>query len=263
MLLPAGRRTGPSIPLPVCRVSCAMNVVADRMAAMRAGKSWWPWVVAVIVVAGLTLLLVVTVLPLGGREGLQDSANTAHLTALIIAAGAAGLGAMAWAWRTTKTVATVPATEVLAYSKDVLAVAVERQWKDEARLRSLDDPDPIPVCWRTPVRSSAATLMDHPANVESGTGSESVRWTVSSADIAALGDRFRRTRRRRLVILGGPGTGKTTLAMQLLLHLLDTRRPARPHQPYRRIQCRGHPGRERGDLCRRAGIASAGPRGRR
>ncbi|MGK5557053.1 hypothetical protein ACSNOI_36130 [Actinomadura kijaniata] len=31
---------------------------------------------------------------------------------------------------------------------------------------------------------------------------------------------FRRTRRRRLVILGGPGAGKTTLAIQLLLELL-------------------------------------------
>jgi hypothetical protein len=55
-----------------------------------------------------------------------------------------------------------------------------------------------------------------------------VWWTASSADIAALADRFRRTRRRRLVILGGAGMGKTTLAMQLLLHLLDTRTPDEP-----------------------------------
>ncbi|WP_242911489.1 NACHT domain-containing protein [Actinomadura terrae] len=55
-------------------------------------------------------------------------------------------------------------------------------------------------------------------------------WTASSADIPALTTRFRRTRRRRLVILGGPGAGKTTLAVQLLLHLLATR-PQHPGEP--------------------------------
>ena len=107
---------------------------------MRSVKGLWPWVVAGIVVVGLVALLVVTARPLGGHEGLQASANAAQLTALLITAGAAALGAMAWAWRTTKTAVTAPTAGVLAQAEDVLAAAVERQWKDEARLRSLDVP---------------------------------------------------------------------------------------------------------------------------
>ncbi|MEU8364567.1 NACHT domain-containing protein [Nonomuraea sp. NPDC048882] len=42
-------------------------------------------------------------------------------------------------------------------------------------------------------------------------------------DIRALTARFRGLRSRRLIITGGPGTGKTTLALQLLLALLATR----------------------------------------
>ncbi|XVQ15776.1 hypothetical protein ACQP1W_25650 [Spirillospora sp. CA-255316] len=167
------------------------------------------------------VLLVVTAIPLGGKDGLQNSANTAQLTALLVAAGTAAVVMVVWAWRTTRTsqATATPATDVVEHAKDLLAGVVTQQWRDEARLRSLDDPDPIPVRWRT--REQAA-LMDHPANIQTGSG-QGLWWTASSADITALADRFRRTRRRRLVILGGPGTGKTTLAMQLLLHLLATR----------------------------------------
>ncbi|GAA4100900.1 NACHT domain-containing protein [Actinomadura miaoliensis] len=195
---------------------------------MRKVKRQSQWVAAGGVVTLVVLLLVVTAIPLGRREGLQTSANVAQLTALLIAAGTAAAGVVLWAWRATRPAA-APATDTLSHAKDVLAGVVAEQWKNEARLRALDDPDPIPVRWRTPQQSphSTSALMDHAANVEtaSGPAAGAVWWTASSADIDALADRFRRTRRRRLVILGGPGAGKTTLALQLLLHLLATRTP--------------------------------------
>ncbi|WP_214327461.1 NACHT domain-containing protein [Nonomuraea sediminis] len=109
-----------------------------------------------------------------------------------------------------------PADAAVAEAKDVLAGLVEQQWRTEARIRSLADPDPIPVRWRP---TDDERLTDHAANLTPG----SARLTASSDDVAALTSRFRAMRRQRLVILGGPGTGKTTLAVQLLLELLASR----------------------------------------
>jgi hypothetical protein len=39
---------------------------------------------------------------------------------------------------------------------DQLAVAVARQWEEEARLRRLNDPHPLPVSWR----AAAEDLME-------------------------------------------------------------------------------------------------------
>ncbi|GAA4102416.1 NACHT domain-containing protein [Actinomadura miaoliensis] len=190
------------------------------------GGRWWPWLAAHAVTAGVLVLGAVTFAPLGGKDGLQISANRAQLTGgLVIAAALPTVGVWRWARRRSRElrVAAAPSSDTLAHAKDVLAESVAVQWKHEARLRSLDDPDPIPVRWRTHEQNPQSTaLMDHPANIQSA-ADQGLWWTASSDDIAALADRFRRTRRRRLIILGGPGTGKTTLALQLLLQLLATR----------------------------------------
>jgi hypothetical protein len=185
------------------------------------GRNRWPWAAAGAGLVALVLLLTVTVAPLRDRDGLTTSANTAQLTALLIAAGTAAVVMARWAWRAARSAraAAVPTSAALDRAKDRLAGAVAEQWKREAALRSLADPDPIPVRWRAP-----AALMDHAAHIETTARAERGLWRMaSSADIAELVDWFRRTRRHRLVILGGPGTGKTTLAMQVLIYLLATR----------------------------------------
>ncbi|MGH3392938.1 MAG: NACHT domain-containing protein, partial [Actinomadura sp.] len=123
-------------------------------------------------------------------------------------------------WRSVRRRAPLT-TDDIAVAKDVLAGMVAEQWRNEAAIRSLDDPDPMPVQWRLTARGE---LIDHPAHVAPG----APPLAGSSDQIAALTKRFRELRRRRLVIMGGPGTGKTTLAVQLLRELLATWREDEP-----------------------------------
>ncbi|MEU8378139.1 hypothetical protein [Streptosporangium sp. NPDC048865] len=111
--------------------------------------------------------------------------------------------------------------ETLAAAKKKLTDLVSQQWHTEATIRSLANPRPIPISWHL---IDDASLMDHPHLV----GEHLLTFNGSSDKVADLAHAFRRLHRRRLVITGGPGTGKTTLAIQLLLELVPDRDPADP-----------------------------------
>jgi len=102
--------------------------------------------------------------------------------------------------------------ETITAAKKALTDLVARQWRTEAAIRSLGDPEPIPISWHL---VDDAGVMDHPRLV----GEHLLTFSGSSDQVPKLVHAFRGLRRRRLVIAGGPGTGKTTLAIQLLLHL--------------------------------------------
>jgi predicted NACHT family NTPase len=67
--------------------------------------------------------------------------------------------------------------------------------------------------------------MDHPEMI---TSDGPLFFAESSGQIRPLAEAFRALSRRRLVITGGPGTGKTTLAVQLLLELLNQTQAGEP-----------------------------------
>ena len=164
--------------------------------------------------AGPAVVLAVTALPLRAKGGVPDAVNLAALATFALSIPP--LVASLWSWY-RRSASPVPVTSAdLAAAKDVLAGLVEQQWQAEAVLRSLDDPDPMPVQWHV---AGHDAVMDRPANLTPG----SLLLTASSDAIAALVGEFRAMRRRRLVILGGPGTGKTTLAVLILRELLATR----------------------------------------
>ncbi|MBV8993825.1 MAG: NACHT domain-containing protein [Pseudonocardiales bacterium] len=102
--------------------------------------------------------------------------------------------------------------EQVVRAAEGLRAAVWEQWRREAEVRSLGDPDPMPVHWRL----SDSAMMDHDDRI--GPVPQEFDWR--SDQMPALMDTFRRLSRRRLVIIGGPGSGKTTLAVQLVLQLL-------------------------------------------
>lgn len=66
--------------------------------------------------------------------------------------------------------------------------------------------------------------MDHPESLTDGP----LAFSGSNDQIIELTEQFRALSRRRLVILGGPGTGKTTLAVLLVLRLLASRQKDEP-----------------------------------
>ena len=103
-------------------------------------------------------------------------------------------------------------TEQLTRAAGELRAAGWEQWRREAEARSLGDPESMPVCWRL----SDPAVMDHDEHI----GPVPLGFAGRSDRMPALLDAFRRLRRRRLVIIGGPGSGKTTLAVQLVLQLL-------------------------------------------
>ncbi|MEU4836504.1 NACHT domain-containing protein [Streptosporangium sp. NPDC023615] len=107
--------------------------------------------------------------------------------------------------------------DTIAAAKKALTGLVFQQWRTEAAIRSLDDPEPIPISWHL---VDDAGLMDHPRLV----GEHLLAFRGSNDQIPGLAQAFRKLRRRRLVITGSPGTGKTTLAIQLLLHLVGPER---------------------------------------
>ncbi|WP_370948542.1 NACHT domain-containing NTPase [Amycolatopsis sp. cg5] len=176
----------------------------------------------IAVTAGLLLVtggLAVVAMAWRGDNGLQTAANVAQVVSLVFAVPA--LVALFWQLRRPSVPAAALAVR-LAAAKEVLADAVAAQWRDEAVLRSLDDPDPMPIQWQVTARGE---IMDNPAGIST---EPLMLFTAASDEIAELAGRFRALRRPRLVILGAAGTGKTTLAVQLVRHLLATRKPEQP-----------------------------------
>ncbi|MEU8250333.1 NACHT domain-containing protein [Nonomuraea sp. NPDC048916] len=112
------------------------------------------------------------------------------------------------------TLATAP-TPTLSEAKARLAVLVAHQWAEEAAARRQGDAL-IPVSWSVTHRPRPGR---QPRRADP---------SLRSDEVAGLAAFFRGLPRRRLVITGGPGTGKTTLAIELLLHLIETRTADEP-----------------------------------
>ncbi|GIE95568.1 hypothetical protein [Paractinoplanes rishiriensis] len=94
-----------------------------------------------------------------------------------------------------------------------LRVRIDRQWSHEAVLRAVSHPAPISVRWSSTGRPAAGRP------VVMG-GAADWRELPLEGDVAEIVDAFRGLPHRQLMVLGGPGGGKTVLAMLLTLGLL-------------------------------------------
>ncbi|MFE4399121.1 MULTISPECIES: NACHT domain-containing protein [Streptomycetaceae] len=93
---------------------------------------------------------------------------------------------------------------------ETLGKVVLAQWRQEARLRGLHGSERIPVRWRARYPGEAGDRSPPPGAPVDG----------DATDLASFVETFRRLPQRRLVVLGGAGSGKTSLAVLLVIELL-------------------------------------------
>ncbi|MFF8448981.1 NACHT domain-containing protein [Streptomyces leeuwenhoekii] len=168
-------------------------------------RTWWPWVVGAV---GVVVLVTVVALVVGA--GAQAAATSLSVVISAVA------GLLSWSWHRSRPAA--PATRAeLDQAAEALAAMVRRQWTEEAAAQGLLDPHPLAVRWR----SGQAEAGDHVRMVGRTMAGR-------SDDIHAFATAFRALPRRRLVILGEPGAGKTALAILLVRELLRAPEPGEP-----------------------------------
>jgi hypothetical protein len=167
--------------------------------------------------------------------------DTGSLVAVIsvLAAASIGLPTLRLTWaalREAKRASARAAGVDIGQVANQLAIAVGKQWNDEAAIRRLNDPYPLPVSWAAAdealtdpwesLLKLATTGAGWPSRPPRG------RWARGPADLGGKGDELREVLARvptgRLVVLGEPGAGKTMLMVRLVLDLLAHRASGGP-----------------------------------
>ncbi|MCM2388308.1 NACHT domain-containing protein [Streptomyces albipurpureus] len=138
---------------------------------------------------------------------------------------------LAWAGFRVAARAQASAEPGLAEVADHLAASVRSQWEDEARVRRLNDPYPLPVSW-APVDSGLvedwSLLRTTAAGWPGGPQSDPQAWAAGPEELAGADAEItdvllRRVPTRRLAVLGPPGSGKTMLLVRMVLAVVEQR----------------------------------------
>ncbi|MCC3774233.1 NACHT domain-containing NTPase [Streptomyces sp. UNOB3_S3] len=198
-----GRRP-PFLPLATSAGAVTASA-ALRLPGMR-GRWIATWALCAVLMCGLLVV--------GLWGDLEQASNMASV--LGTAFGLLGVLSV-WAWRADGRRGQSTGDQVVE-AGEALARAVRRLWEGEAMLRQLFDPAPLPVVWAD---SPLEGVSDHRQLV----GGTVVCRADASEELAVI---YRGLARRRLVVLGPGGSGKTTFAVLLMLALLRTRTAGGP-----------------------------------
>ena len=184
-------------------------------------RGLWPFVaagaIAVVAVAGLVLVWLSP-----HRDQLEGFGGLA-ISVVGIAAGW-----IAWVWRTQSKQATgVVSGQELGRLADLLAGAVDEEWTRAAGERGLLEPEPIPVRWQRPaapfagpVAAAVASTRFAPLPGLAAAGEQ----RLQAGQVSELHEVYGGLGSGRLVIAGGPGSGKSSAAVLLILAALRYRK---------------------------------------
>lgn len=110
-----------------------------------------------------------------------------------------------------------PAGSVLADAAVELAREVRRRLQREEEQRRVHDPFPLPVRWQ----QLPAYLTDHSENIQRLPPGATSRRVDLSGDLRSVAEVYQEIPSGRLVILGRAGSGKSILAIRLILDSLE------------------------------------------
>ena len=168
---------------------------------------------------------------------LHHHLDEAAVAVLVTAAVGLPVAWLTWAIFRDARRSAVPVSELTTVqAANQLARAVGTQWNDEAAVRRLNDPWPLPVSW-DPADTSLTDSWDSLVKLaRSGAGwpapPPAGTWADGPDDLTGNGgelvDVLARLPTGRLVVLGEPGAGKTMLMVQLVLDLLARREAGDP-----------------------------------
>ncbi|GIG56015.1 hypothetical protein Lfu02_03870 [Longispora fulva] len=189
----------------------------------RRGRSWWSGLAAVGVLLLVLGALVLVLLYLrSGPTGRQETWDRlASVGGLVLGVAGLGIGVLG-TWAALRTPPGDPDVQLDRALAD-LVQRLRAQWDTEAEDRGLSGPDPIPVRWRPSERAVQPALSE----VVFGPGwrATGLRIRGGPGDLARcwLGLPL-----RQLVVIGAPGSGKTSLAVLLLTEVLRGWAPGDP-----------------------------------
>ncbi|WP_185123905.1 NACHT domain-containing protein [Streptomyces sp. TLI_185] len=142
-------------------------------------------------------------------------------------------------WVTFRSGAEHAAEQPLEEIAEHLAQAVQNQWETEVQVRRVNDPYPMTVKWSAApddLVESWPLLQTTAGDWPGDLGTVPDGWANSAAELEGSGAEItrvfaERVPTRRLLVLGGPGAGKTVLLSRLVLGLLHRRMTsaASPH----------------------------------
>ncbi|GAA0378988.1 NACHT domain-containing protein [Acrocarpospora corrugata] len=178
---------------------------------------------------GATLVIAVVLVGVLTPPWSPGTIDWIQIVGLIVAV-ATLLGQVVFDWRGRQP-GSMSTPDQIAGAEQALREFVRAQWREEIQIRELDDPAPLPVRWRMtglPGVMDRAEKIDRPRFPLNWLGIGRPRFDGRADRMPEMAERFRQLTRRRLVIIGAPGMGKTTLAVLLLKELLDDPRPGDP-----------------------------------